>query len=281
MLPAWGSAIPETNVMTENKPEPSPHAGSEGPLERYMAVLELIVGFPGSLTLSDIAGLLDLPKTTVHRLLRGLIRADLAKSGAAGRAYVPGDRLTRLLYASTDGGHYATLARPHLTALAEETHEACYLTKLQGTRVIVVASQAPEVRWRSYVQPGIEMAPHAAATAKAILAFQEADMIEAILQGSLPKLAINTRTDRAWVFSEFEKVHTRGYATCIGEIDDGLAAIAVPIRQEGGLVIHSLGITGPIQRIINDLLPERIATMNRIAATLAEKLRLGELIKAR
>ncbi|WP_442869414.1 helix-turn-helix domain-containing protein [Bradyrhizobium sp. CCBAU 11434] len=44
-----------------------------------MQVLELLATFPGALTLADVSSLLDLPKTSAHRLLKGLVRAGLAK----------------------------------------------------------------------------------------------------------------------------------------------------------------------------------------------------------
>ena len=90
-----------------------------GPLDRYMQILELLVAFPGSLTLADVASLVELPKTTTHRLLKGLVRAGLAKDGVGGRAYHVGDRLTRLLHASADDGWLTTLAGPYLQRLTE------------------------------------------------------------------------------------------------------------------------------------------------------------------
>src|SRR6478735_6475048 len=111
-----------------------------GPLDRYMQILELLVAFPDSLTLADVASLVELPKTTAHRLLKGLVRAGLAKDGVGGRAYHLGDRLTRLLHASADDGWLETLAGPYLQRLTETSTETCYLTRLKGSRVVVAVS---------------------------------------------------------------------------------------------------------------------------------------------
>lgn len=250
-------------------------AEAESPLERYMRLVELISGFPGGLALADVAELSDLPKTTAHRLLKGLVKAGLAAGGQGGKAYVIGPRLSRILHATADNGWLEVLVRPSLVALAEKSGEACYITKLVGSRVIVVASQAPEVRWRSYVQPGIEMPPHAAATGKAIIAFQEEAVVRRALATELPKLTVNTRNDPSWIQDEFAKVRTLGYATCIGEIDEGLAAIAVPVRQTDGQVLYAVGITGPLPRIMDSHLPNHVAALGAAAAELAGKLSLG------
>jgi DNA-binding IclR family transcriptional regulator len=255
---------------------------SEGPLGRYMSVLELVAAFQGALTLADAATILDLPKTTVHRLLKGLERADMVHSGRGrNRVYNLGPRLGRLLHATADDGWITALARPHIQELVEASGETCYLTRLVGHRVLVAVSVSPDVRWRGYVQPGIEMLPHAAATAKAIIAFQSDALIEQILSGTLPEFTANTRTDAAWIKSEFAKVREHNFATCIGEIDEGLAALAIPIRQSNGQVLHALGMTGPLQRIMGGSMPERIEVLKLTASKLESALSLGASIAGR
>ncbi|MGU3495870.1 IclR family transcriptional regulator [Xanthobacteraceae bacterium A53D] len=253
-------------------------AEAESPLERYMRLVELISGFPGGLALADVAELSDLPKTTAHRLLKGLVKAGLAAGGQGGKAYVIGPRLSRILHATADDGWLEVIVRPALTALAQSSGEACYITKLIGSRVFVVASQAPEVRWRSYVQPGIEMPPHAAATSKAIIAYQDEAIIRRALAADLPKMTVNTRNDEHWIMSEFARVRELGYATCIGEIDEGLAALGTPVRQSDGQVLYAVGLTGPLPRIMNDDLLGRIEALKVTASDLAAKLELGARI---
>lgn len=248
---------------------------TDSPLERYLRLLELISAFPDRLALTDVAALSDLPKTTAHRLLKGLVKAELASGGHGGRAYSIGPRLLRILHATADDGWLDTLVRPTLAALAEDSGEACYLTKLVGSRVLVAVSQAPEVRWRSYVQPGIEMPPHAAATAKAIIAYQNEVLIRQALAAELPKLTVNTRSDEAWVREEFARVRDRGYATCVGEIDEGLAAIATPVRHNDGLVLYAVGMTGPLPRIMGDKLQQHLMALSDASRTLASKLSIG------
>jgi len=252
---------------------------SPGPLGRYVDVLELIAAFSGAITLADVSSILDLPKTTAHRLLKGLVRAGLAIEGDAGRTYHVGERLTRLLHAGADDGWYASLAGPHLHALTEASTETCYLARLIGSRVVVAVSYSPDVRWRGYVQPGIEMPVNAAASGKAIMAFQSKELIAEALSHELPKPTINSRTSKKWIEQEFAKVRKQGFATCIGEIDEGLAAIAVPVRLPDGSVLQSLGMTGPLERIMNKQLHDRIAALQVTAATLSKALSRGLSIR--
>ncbi|MDB5615913.1 IclR family transcriptional regulator C-terminal domain-containing protein [Tardiphaga sp.] len=254
---------------------------SVGPLGRYIEVLELVAAFRGSLTLADASSMLDMPKTTAHRLLKGLVKAGLAKDAAGGRSYDIGERLVRLLHASADDGWLVALAEPHLRAVTEASAETCYLTRLLGSRVVVAVSLTPDVRWRGHIQPGVDMPVNAAATAKAIMAYQNEALVAEALSHPLPMLTVNTRNDHAWIKEELAEVRRRGYATCVGEIDDGLAAIAVPIVLSDGSVFHSLGMTGPLQRIMNDRLGERIAALHETAANLTKVLSIGSRILER
>jgi len=261
---------------------PEAPARESGPLDRYISVLELVAAFPGTLTLTDVAALLDLPKTSAHRLLGGLSRAGLIEGGSGrGRAFSLGDRLLRLVHMSAEDGWIAALARPFLHALVEDTGETCYLTRLVGHRVPVVVSESPEVHWRSYVKPGLEMPPHAAATAKAILAFQPEAVVARAIAEPLPRFTDRTRIDPDWIRREYATIREAGYATCVGEIDEGLAALGVPIVQKGGAVFHCVGMTGPLPRIMNEDLPVRIARLTATATRLSTLLTIGSAIATR
>jgi DNA-binding IclR family transcriptional regulator len=252
-----------------------------GPLDRYMTVLELVAAFPGAVTMTDVCTALDIPKTSAHRLLAGLSRAGLVEGGGRHRPYTLGTRLVRLLHASAEQGWLETLARPVLEALTAERGETCYLTRLVGHAVRVVFSISPEVQWRSYVQPDLQMPPHAAATAKAILAFQAPGIVEKALDGELVTLTSQTCTDRQTILKDYEAVRERGYGTCVSEIDEGLGALGFPVRLADGSILYSIGLTGPVQRIFNDDLAVRLASLEQAAAALGRSLSLGVDIAGR
>lgn len=202
---------------------------SPGPLARYIDVLELIAAFPGAITLADVSSILELPKTTAHRLLKGLVRSGLAVEREAGRTYSVGDRLTRLLHASADDGWYASLAGPHIHALTEASTETCYLARLVGARVLVAVSHSPDVRWRGYVQPGIEMPVNAAATGKAIMAFQSKELIAEALSNELPKPTVNSHTSRKWIEQDSQRSEDWVTLPVSGRSTKGLPRLRSPL----------------------------------------------------
>lgn len=250
---------------------PSP---KQPPLERYVRILELLASFPDGLGLADIARMLGLPKASAHRLLGSMQDAQLIGWGQGGH-YLLGNRIKRLAYLGAGTEWVATVVRPHLADLALQTEETCYLARLDGIEVSSMLMEAPDTPWRGFVLPGKSMPPHAAASGKAILAFQPPEVIEAVLSQPLPRLASKTRTDPDEIRAEYAQVRAQGYATCIAEIDDGLAALGVPVHVPHLGVVYSLGITGPLQRVLEKGIPRLVTIMQTQAAHVSQALAAG------
>lgn len=191
------------------------------------------------------------------------------------KSYEAGPRMLRLLHASASRDWIEHLTRPHLQALADKLDETCYLARLVGDRVMIGFSLAPAVAWRSYVVPGAELPPHASAAGKAILAYQTPDFVRRVLDRQLPKFTINTTVDFESLFSGLQTVRENKLASCIGEIDQGLGAIAVPVIQSNDEVLHAVGIAGPLQRIMNENYDDRVAALRECAAALTAPLNIG------
>ncbi len=87
---------------------------------------------------------------------------------------------------------------------------------------------APDSEGRGYVDPGRTLVPHAAASAKAIVAFQPPELVDRILRQPLKRFTPYTVTDVDAVRQDFERVRARGYAVCEREINLGIVAYACP-----------------------------------------------------
>lgn len=250
---------------------------ASGPLERYMSLLELVAAFPGELTSTDIANGLQLPKSTVHRLLRVLARSGLTQGGDKGRHISLGGRLMRLLHASRETDWIEAATLPHLAQAASAHSDACYfLSCLSGHRVFVAASASGDPKWRSYVEAGQEIPQHAGASAKMILAHQSDEIIKKALAGPLKAFTTDTCTDPKLVEREIREAKKFGYSTCINGINDGMSAIAVPIFLQKVGIIYSVAMTGPITKKIAQELPHMLTELRQLADVLTNILSLGE-----
>jgi DNA-binding IclR family transcriptional regulator len=250
---------------------------SDSPLERYFSALESIAASGDGRSVSDIAQSCDLPIATAHRLLQNLQHAGLvASTGTKRRDYRLGKRLLRLLHAGSDTAWLSISVQPLLDKLANELSETCYLARLVGHEVVSVAWAAPSEGLRGYVVPGHACAPHVAASAKAILAFQSQDLVDRALVGTLPKLTAKTKTRRKDIDRDYQDVREIGYATCWDEMEIGMGAIAVPIPLPEVGTIYSLAAAGLIDRLTRRPVAKTVALLQAALEPMVRALKNSE-----
>lgn len=247
---------------------------TDSPLERYFGVLESIAASANGRSVSEIAATCDLPIATAHRLLQNLQHAELVTSvGSKRKDDQLGNRLLRLLHAGSDTAWLTISAQPILDKLANEIADTCYLARLVGHEVISVAWAAPMDGLRGYVVPGHMLAPHVAASAKAIMAFQPPNLIDKAVSGPLPKLTAKTKIKRKDIEKDYRAARENGYATCWNEMEVGLGAIAVPIHIPNIGVIYSIGTAGLIDRLTRRPVIETVALLRAAVEPMTRALR--------
>jgi DNA-binding IclR family transcriptional regulator len=247
---------------------------SDPPLERYFSALESIAASADGRSVSEIAESCDLPIATAHRLLQNLQHAGLVVSGGAKRRdYRLGKRLLRLLHAGSDTAWLTIFAQPILDRLANEIADTCYLARLVGHEVVSVAWATPSDGLRGFVVPGHTLAPHVAASAKAILAFQPQALTDKALAAPLPRLTAKTKTKRKDIDKDYRTVRANGYATCWDEMEVGMGAIAIPIHLPDVGVIYSLGTAGLIDRLTRRPVTETVKLLRAALEPMIRALR--------
>ena len=147
---------------------------------------------------------------------------------------------------------------------------------LSAIKVVSVAWAPPSGGLRAYVVPGHALAPHVAASAKAILAFQSKDIVDKALAEPLAKLTAKTKTRRKAVDQDYRAVRENGYATCWDEMEAGMGAIAVPIRLPGVGVMYSLGVAGLIDRLKRRPVSETVEWLRSAAEPIGRTLQIRQ-----
>jgi DNA-binding IclR family transcriptional regulator len=90
---------------------------------------------------------------------------------------------------------------------------------------------------------------HCTSNGKVLLAWAEEADRERILAEPFPTYTEHTIVDPDAIRHELESVRTRGYAQALEELEEGLNAVAAPVRQADGRVIAALGVSGPAFRM--------------------------------
>jgi DNA-binding IclR family transcriptional regulator len=247
------------------------------PLERYALILDILSRHPAGLSLTELADFAQLPKGTAHRIMKALSEIGYVAGGNGRTSYVLGPRLMRMLHLGRPPTWVAPLVEPVLQALMQEFGETAFLAKLVGNEVHSVTMVVPNPTERSYVHPGRVMPANAAASAKAIIAFQGDKTInEMIKHHPLARYTPKTCTKPAQLKRQFAQIKTLGYALCVDELDPGVMSIATPVHAEGVGVIYSIGLVGLEPRLSKFPNRNLVAGLRTASETVARLLRTRE-----
>ena len=216
--------------------------------ERVVHVLDVLAGAPEGLGVTEVAGELGVHKTTASRLLGTLARTGVIERNPDTRRYRLGARLVGLAGAAVARLPVVSQARPELEHLAKVSSETANLAILDGHHVIYVDQVMPSqaVVMASWV--GRRSPAHASSSGKVLLAFGDERAREVVLRGKLERLTKHTITDPKRLRTLLDETRRRGYASGVGELEEGLVTVAAPVIVERRAVA-AVSLSGPIFRI--------------------------------
>jgi DNA-binding IclR family transcriptional regulator len=241
-------------------------------VNRAIRTLELIAD-AGELGVSELGRRLGVHKATASRLAATLADRGLIERDPDTERYRLGFGLIRLAGAAMAGLDLVRTSRPILEDLADRTRETVNLGVLSGDDVVYVdqSSGARSIVSVSWV--GRRTPLHCTAAGKVLLAFGDEDERDRLLAVPLTRETARTIVDAGELRQQLEQVRTRGFAQTQEELEDGLNAVAAPVRQADGRTVAALSVSGPAFRMRAIDLP-RLGRITADAA-LAISRRLG------
>jgi DNA-binding IclR family transcriptional regulator len=90
---------------------------------------------------------------------------------------------------------------------------------------------------------------HCTAAGKVLLAFALPADQRRLLELPLTRETERTITDVTELGAQLEQARVRGYAQTQEELEDGLNAVAAPVRQADGSLAAALSVSGPAFRV--------------------------------
>lgn len=242
-------------------------------VERAAAVLRLLGGAGHPLALSELAAALDLPRPTVHGIVRTLCDEDLVGQDPATGRYLLGDGLNRLGTA-WDRHDLRSRAMNWADALAASSGCAVFLGVSEGGGVGLVhhvfrPGGSPQRLRTNTVQP-----LHATAWGLCLLAFAPQSAVGE-RPGGLERYTRRTVGTAQELADELARTRRRGWAADRGGYESGVGGLAVPIRTGGGTTVVALGIGAPTEELFaadGRARPEPLAELSAAGAQIAQSL---------
>jgi DNA-binding IclR family transcriptional regulator len=218
-------------------------------VERAAAILRLLSERSRRLGVVDLAGELELPKGTVHGLLRTLQHVGFVEQDPETGKYQLGAALLHMGSSYLDGNELRTRALNWSDSLASRTREAVRIGTLHDHQVLIVHHVFRPDDTLQTLDVGSLLPAHATALGKVLLAHHPFALSEVIRPG-LRSFTDATICDPERLTRELARVVERGWAADIGELHRGEVAIAAPITDRTGHNAGAMGIFGPPERLL-------------------------------
>lgn len=238
-------------------------------VDRAIRILKILAATPQGLSLSDLAGRVELPVQTVQGLLKTLQAHQLINHLGRGRPYLLGPGLHQLSRQSLDLQDKAALARESVFSLARKIGEYVLLAELRGTYSMALVEARSDQPLNVNFENSSFIYLHSMSTGKIFLAYLSPDRQEQVLEKlKLVDEALNNAAAIKRLKKELQEVIQRGYATHIQE-KLGVGSIAVPVYGVQGAVVAALGTSAPLIRFGKD----RVEKLHQDLLKTAEEIR--------
>jgi DNA-binding IclR family transcriptional regulator len=204
--------------------------------EKTLSVLDALDGARSRL--SDIAERAELPKSTVHRILRRLVERGYARAQGDG-VYVLGPRVLTMAGAMLGRLDATKLAAPVLRALHADVGHTVHLAMLSDDEAVYLEKLVdPGLPYQFASRVGGRIPLHCTAIGKSLLAEMEA----------LPGLELVRRTPRTVVSeaelrAELERVRERGFAIDDEENERNIRCVGAAVRDHTGTATHAISVS--------------------------------------
>lgn len=240
---------------------------------RALYILEAVGASNGTLTPTDIARDLVIPKQTVHRICNRLVEEGFLAREISRKGLRPGRRMRNLATGLLQASHLHQMRHQILMKVAREVSETVNYV-MPGEKGMHYVDRV-ETDWAFRVQLpiGTHVPFHCTASGKTFLASlpprDRSHMVHAL---DLERLTPNTITSPRALLEELDEVNRAGYALDREEFVEGMVAIAVPILDGRKRFLAALAFHGPLMRLTIPDAIARLSVLQDAAEQLADLL---------
>lgn len=252
--------------MVVNATNPKSH--SIQAVDRVLRMLQAFDTGRREVGVGDFAQLLDVHKSTASRLAATLFRRGFLERVPNSKLLRLGPEVGRLGMLALGGRDLVTLARDVMDRVAADTGETVNLAVLDGYEVVNIAqADGPHIvgvgNWTGQRTP-----LHCTSNGKVLLTFCDVPLPVGRLKAVTPR----TLTSEQELKKQLEEIRRAGWAANIGELEEGLHAVAVPVYDASGKCRAALSVAGPSYRVPQERLPVLAEQCRQAAAEISARL---------
>jgi IclR family KDG regulon transcriptional repressor len=244
------------------------------PLHKVFSIIETVVaGQDKGVTYSEIVTALDLPKSSVHRILKDLTALGYLNFNPETKRYFGSLRLAALGAEVMSNFQLRDHVRPHLLELNRETEHTSNLAILDGTMGVYVDKvESKDLGIKLMSEIGKSFPLYCTALGKALLAYSSDGTVEKMLKTPLKAFTERTITDPKALKQELDLIQDRGYALDNEEITRGIICAAAPVFGLNRELICAISLAFPAYIKEDRGIETEIAAIKKYAALISKAL---------
>jgi IclR family acetate operon transcriptional repressor len=241
---------------------------------RAFTVLERIAAAEEPPTLEELTRAIGLPKPTIFRILRLLVRGGLVQREVHEKRYRIGERASALALDVQMQSPRRRERRAILSRLVEAIGETCNFTMLDGTDVVYLERVETSANVRLHMKTGSRVPLHCTASGKLLLSELPLTQVRRLLgPGPLSRYTQRTIVSMPALERELFKIRASGVGTDNGEYLVDSVCVAVAVRDQRARMCAAVAVHGPAPRMTlkkgYGFLPAMKEAAAAIAATLS------------
>jgi DNA-binding IclR family transcriptional regulator len=213
-------------------------------LAQGLGILSLFGGENRRLSAPEIARRLSLPRTKVFRLLQTLQSLDYLRSSEDKRQFTLGPALLRGGFAYLASLDLVEVAQPVLQRLRDETGLSTHMVIRDGREIVYVQRFPSRTTVAGTVQVGTRFPVHATVIGRmTILDLSDRELARLFRGYAMQRFTPQTPTSMKALKALLEQDRKRGYAVSQAFFEEGVNAIAAPVRDGDGTIVAAINVT--------------------------------------
>ena len=210
-------------------------------IDRAFDIIELLSHEPKGLNLTKIGTLLDLHKSTVHRLLSVLKNRGYIEKEETSGHYRLGPGFVELASLFLNNIELKTEAEPHLRQLSQVTGHTVFLATLQGRDVVYLDKVEQFNSLRKYSIIGQRRPIFCTSLGKALVMHRPAGELRDLLKDvTFEKFMPNTLADFDALLKDLDVSRRRGWTADNEEFEPNIRCLGAPIFDYRGIVVAAV-----------------------------------------
>mgnify|MGYP002383887412 CR=1 FL=1 len=212
-------------------------------------MLEVVARSDTPRGVSDLARELELTRSNVHRTLQTLATAGYVRQDPGG-GYECTLKLFELSSTVMERIDVRHCAAPHARRLCDLTEESIHLATLDGSDVVYLDKVESPQPIRAYSSVGGRAPAHCVASGKALLSRAPREVVERLVAAGLERYTELTITEPDALRTELDDARRSGCAVNRGEWRPTVGGIAAVVFRSDGEPEAAIGVSGPVERVL-------------------------------